>query len=46
MPLYKCGACGCIDNTALSHYWFNHHLRKQPALCSLCDPDIGHPVRK
>lgn len=41
MPLFKCSGCGCIENTALCRYWVNHLLLKQPALCSLCEPEIG-----
>jgi hypothetical protein len=41
MPCFKCSQCGCVQNTALCHYWIKVHLQKNPPLCSLCDPDIG-----
>jgi hypothetical protein len=41
MPLFKCSQCGCVENTALCRYWWNHHFLKKPPLCSLCDPEIG-----
>lgn len=37
MPIFQCSKCGCIENTALCHYWIN---RKDP-ICSECDPEIG-----
>lgn len=52
MPLFLCDNCGKLDNTAGSNYWtrnldFNSDvpLSKQekkdnPALCTVCDPDI------
>lgn len=39
MPLFKCSACGSMDNTALTN-WAWRHAHKQPALCSACDPEI------
>jgi hypothetical protein len=39
MPLFKCSKCGCVENTALCHYW-SARLRQSPALCSACDPKI------
>jgi len=49
MPLFRCEDCGCVDNTALTNYWFrtvSADFRRQlktpkPARCSACDPDIG-----
>jgi len=38
MPCFRCSKCGCVENTALSHYWTRE---KKPALCSECDPEIG-----
>lgn len=26
MPLFKCAKCGCVDNTAVSTYWFRNNL--------------------
>lgn len=40
MPLYRCEQCGCIENTACSNYWMRK-TRKQPLICSECDPEIG-----
>lgn len=40
MPLFKCSACGCCENTALSN-WAWRRMHKQPPLCSECDPEIG-----
>jgi hypothetical protein len=39
MSLFKCGKCGCIENTAVSHYWTRE--KGTPPLCSECDPEIG-----
>lgn len=45
MPLFKCDTCGCVENTALGHYWTRDwedmwggtpYLGK--ALCSACGP--------
>ena len=36
MSLFKCEKCGCVENTALSTYWFS-----EKKLCSECDPRIG-----
>lgn len=51
MPLFRCEACGCVENTACSNYhtrhidWDADTLKyfepKPPALCSECDPKIG-----
>jgi len=40
MSLFKCSKCGCIENTAVSHYWVRK-VDKEPPLCSECDPGIG-----
>jgi hypothetical protein len=37
MPIFACDNCGCIENTALSGYWFKTSKVK---LCSECDPAI------
>ena len=49
MPLFMCAKCKCVDNTALTNYWtkdYDDDMNKlpdtQPALCSSCDPKIGH----
>lgn len=41
MPIFRCSKCGCIENTALCHYWWEVHEEKKPPLCSECDPTIG-----
>lgn len=38
MPIFKCTKCGCIENTALSGYWYKG---SKPELCSECDPRTG-----
>lgn len=38
MPLFICSRCKCVENTALSGYWFGD--REKP-FCSECDPKIG-----
>jgi hypothetical protein len=38
MSLFKCSGCGCVENTALSGFWFKGD---KPPLCSECDPEIG-----
>ena len=40
MSLYRCSACGCVENTALANYW-HCKMEQQPLLCSACDPEIG-----
>jgi len=40
MPIFKCTKCGCIENTACSHYWSRD--KKVGALCSECDPKLAH----
>lgn len=42
MPIFECRKCGCVENTAVSGYWWKSY--KDPsriALCSECDPEIG-----
>ena len=44
MPLFKCENCGCIENTALGHYWSKSMkdfkgTEWEKALCSECTPD-------
>lgn len=39
MSLFKCSSCGCVENTAVSHY--ATRPEGSPALCSECDPTIG-----
>lgn len=48
MSLFPCSQCGYVDNTALTNFWTrNAPWNKpegepnRPALCSLCDPEIG-----
>ena len=41
MPIFKCDECGCVENTALSGYWWRKSNGKDKALCSECDPKIG-----
>lgn len=38
MPIFRCGKCGCIENTAMSRYWIR--LEEERPLCSECDPKI------
>jgi len=37
MPLFKCEKCGCLENTALSSYWY-----KEKKLCSECGSGKWH----
>ncbi len=39
MPLFKCSACACVENTALCRYW-PRMGKREAALCSECDPAI------
>jgi hypothetical protein len=39
VPVFKCSKCGCVENTAVSHYWTRE--KGTPPLCSECDPAIG-----
>jgi hypothetical protein len=40
--LFVCDECGMVENTALSHYWLRNVHGDGRALCSACDPEIGH----
>jgi hypothetical protein len=40
MSYFKCSECGCVEDTALCHFWAAR-VRKSPALCSACDPKLG-----
>lgn len=40
MSLYACSQCNAVDNTALSNFHQQAH-RKEPVLCSSCDPAIN-----
>ena len=40
MSIFRCTKCGCIENTATSHYW-SKWPRSTAPLCSECDPEIG-----
>lgn len=46
MPLFCCGKCQCIENTALSNYWTRNDPKIWPAefvgkaLCSECGPPV------
>ncbi|HLP05090.1 MAG TPA: hypothetical protein VK152_06650 [Paludibacter sp.] len=45
MPLFKCEKCGCIENTALGHYWSRNWTEFkgtefEKALCSECTPIV------
>lgn len=43
MPLFMCSKCKCIENTALSRFWFRGQFGNPdtPPLCSECDPAIS-----
>ena len=41
MSIFRCEGCGCVENTALSRYWFRNEekeLTDGRALCSECHP--------
>jgi hypothetical protein len=40
MSFFQCSKCGCVEDTALCHYW-SAKLRQTPVLCSACDPKIA-----
>ena len=40
MALFPCSKCGCVEDTALCHFW-SARLREMPTVCSACDPTIG-----
>lgn len=44
MGLFVCDNCGCVENTALGHYWGKDMLQMKgfplgTALCSECKPN-------
>jgi len=40
MPLFVCDECGCVDNTALGHYWTRgKYGTPKEALCTECMPE-------
>jgi hypothetical protein len=40
MALFQCSSCGCVEDSALCHYW-SARLRQTPPVCSACDPKIA-----
>jgi hypothetical protein len=40
VSLFRCTACGCVDNTGLTNYW-QREREQLPLLCAACDPEIG-----
>jgi hypothetical protein len=40
MATFRCGKCGCSDDTALCNYW-SARVRDMSPVCSACDPKIG-----
>ena len=40
MSYFQCSKCGCVENTALCHYWAARIQETSPT-CSACDPNIG-----
>lgn len=40
MATFRCGKCGCNDDTALCNYW-SARVRDVLPVCSACDPKIG-----
>jgi hypothetical protein len=40
MSFFQCEKCGCVEDTALCHYW-SARVRQTSTLCSACDPNIG-----
>jgi len=40
MSFFSCSKCGCLEDTALCHYW-SARVRRLPVLCSACDPTIA-----
>jgi hypothetical protein len=40
MAFFQCSQCGCVEDTALCHYW-SARLRETLPLCSACDPKIA-----
>lgn len=42
MPLFQCSQCGCVENTALSDYWWDVQREKQQPRCSECKTGQWH----
>jgi hypothetical protein len=40
MATFRCGKCGCEEDSALCNYWPDR-LRDRVPVCSVCDPRIG-----
>lgn len=40
MSIFACDECQHVENTALCNYHWRK-AKKQPLLCSACDPEIG-----
>jgi hypothetical protein len=40
MTTFRCGKCGCDEDTALCNYW-SDRVRDTLPVCSACDPRIG-----
>jgi hypothetical protein len=40
MSFFQCSKCGCVEDTALCHYW-SAKLQQTQLLCSACDPKIA-----
>lgn len=40
LALFKCDACGCVENTAACYFNMDFYTTGK-ALCSECDPQIG-----
>jgi hypothetical protein len=40
MSTFRCGKCGCHDDTALCNYW-SARVRDLLPVCSACDAKIG-----
>jgi hypothetical protein len=40
MATFRCGKCGCDEDTALCNYWSDRVRDKLP-VCSACDPRIA-----
>jgi hypothetical protein len=39
MATFRCGECGCEEDTALCNYW-SDRVRDSVPVCSACDPKI------
>ena len=40
MATFRCGKCGCDEDTALCNYW-SARVHGNLPVCSACDPKIG-----